>query len=145
MALSLSVGSAVAGQFDGVTLKVGTFGGSWKDRLCSVFCPKFEAEGGKVEWVTGNPRILLSKMVAARGQEPPMDVIEVVDSTSQETLKAGFIQKYDPKNVPNTRNLNSNMYNEYMVANWVTEEGSSSISRSSRSSASRGRRAGKTC
>ena len=81
MVLALSAGSAVAGQFDGVTLRIGTFGGSWKDRLCSVFCPKFEAEGGKVEWVAGNPRILLSKMVAARGQEPPVDVIEVVDST----------------------------------------------------------------
>ena len=123
MVLALSAGSAVAGQFDGVTLRIGTFGGSWKDRLCSVFCPKFEAEGGKVEWVAGNPRILFSKMVAARGQEPPVDVIEIVDSTYQETLKAGFIQKYDPKNVPNTKNLGSSMYNEYIVANWVTEEG----------------------
>ena len=40
--LALGANSAVgAGKFEGVTLKVGTFGGSWKDRLCSVFCPKF--------------------------------------------------------------------------------------------------------
>ena len=68
--LAVSVGSAsAAGKFEGVTVTIGTFGGSWKDRLCSVFCPKFEAEGGKVEWVSGNPRSLLQKLVAARGQE----------------------------------------------------------------------------
>ena len=67
--LTLGASSAsAAGKFDGVTLTIGTFGGSWKDRLCSVFCPKFEAEGGKVEWVSGNPKILFSKLVAARGQ-----------------------------------------------------------------------------
>ena len=122
--LALGAGSApAAGKFEGVTLTVGTFGGSWKDRLCSVFCPKFEAEGGKVEWVSGNPRVLLSKLVAARGQDAPFDVVEIVDSTWPETLKAGFVQKYDPANIPNTKGLNSNMYDEYKVANWITEEG----------------------
>lgn len=121
--LALGANSAVgAGKFEGVTLKVGTFGGSWKDRLCSVFCPKFEAEGGKVEWVTGNPTILLSKMVAARGQEPPMDVIEIVDSTP-ETIKGGFVQSYDPANVPNLKNLDPAFYDDLKVANWITEEG----------------------
>ena len=121
--LALGAGSATAaGKFEGVTLTVGTFGGSWKDRLCSVFCPKFEAEGGKVEWVLGNPKLLLSKMVAARGQEPPMDVIEIVDTTPG-TMQGGFVQKYDPANVPNVKNLSPAFYNEYRVANWITEEG----------------------
>lgn len=121
--LALGAGSAsAAGKFDGVTLTIGTFGGSWKDRLCSVFCPKFEAEGGKVEWVSGNPRILLSKMVAARGQEPPMDVIEIVESTP-ETVKGGFVQKYDPANVPNIKHLGASYYDDFKVANWITEEG----------------------
>ncbi|MCE2482227.1 MAG: ABC transporter permease subunit, partial [Alphaproteobacteria bacterium] len=58
---SFAVGAS-AQMFDGVTLTVGTFGGSWKDRICGYICPKFEAEGGKIEFVTGNPRILLSRV-----------------------------------------------------------------------------------
>ncbi len=106
----------------GVTVTIGTFGGSWKDRLCSVFCPKFEAEGGKVELVSGNPRALLQKLVVARGQDAPFDVVEMVDSTP-ETLKGGFVEKYDPANILNLSNLSKNFYNEYKVANWITEEG----------------------
>ena len=121
LALGASSASA-AGKFDGVTLTIGTFGGSWKDRLCSVFCPKFEAEGGKVEWVSGNPKILFSKLVAARGQDAPFDVVEIVDSTWPDMLKAGFVQKFNPANVPNTKDLGPGMYDEYKVANWITEE-----------------------
>ena len=121
--LALSAGSAsAAGKFDGMTLTIGTFGGSWKGRLCNVFCPKFEAEGGKVEWVSGNPRLLLSKLIAARGQDAPFDVVEIVDSTWPDMLKAGFVQKFNPANVPNTKDLGPGMYDEYKVANWITEE-----------------------
>jgi putative spermidine/putrescine transport system substrate-binding protein len=121
--LGVSAGTATAGKFDGVTLVVGTFGGSWKDRICEYICPKFEAEGGKIEFVSGNPRSLLSKMVAARGQDAPMDVIETVDSTWPETLKAEFVQKYDPANIPNLKNLDKTSYDAYKVGNWITEEG----------------------
>ena len=122
--LTLGASSAsAAGKFDGVTLTIGTFGGSWKDRLCSVFCPKFEAEGGKVEWVSGNPKILFSKLVAARGQDAPFDVVEITDASWPDTLKGGFVQKFNPANVPNTKDLGPGMYDEYKVANWITEEG----------------------
>ncbi len=117
-------GGANAGRFDGVTLTVGTFGGSWKDRICEHICPKIEAEGGKLEFVTGNPRILLSKLVAARGQaEPPFDVVEIVDSTWPDTLAGGFVEKMDMANLPNVASLDANMYDEYKAANWMTEEG----------------------
>ena len=119
-----AAGAAAAGKFEGQTLTVGTFGGSWKDRICGYICPKIEAEGGKVEFVTGNPRNLLSKLVAARGQdEPPIDVVEITDSTWPETLAAGFVEKMDPANVPNLADLDANMYDEYKAANWITQEG----------------------
>ena len=119
-----AAGAAAAGNFEGQTLTVGTFGGSWKDRICGYICPKIEAEGGKVEFVTGNPRNLLSKLVAARGQdEPPLDVVEITDSTWPETLAAGFVEKMDPANVPNLADLDANMYDEYKAANWITQEG----------------------
>ena len=116
--------AAAAGKFEGQTLTVGTFGGSWKDRICEYICPKIEAEGGKVEFVTGNPRNLLSKLVAARGQdEQPMDVVEITDSTWPDTLRAEFVEKMDPANVPNLADLDPNMYDEYKAANWITKEG----------------------
>ena len=80
-ALVVAAPVAAEGRFEGVTLTVGTFGGSWKDRLEEYMTPKFEAEGGKIEFITGNPRNLLSKLIAARGQDAPMDVIEIVEST----------------------------------------------------------------
>ena len=119
-----AAGSAAAGKFDGQTLTVGTYGGSWKDRICEYICPKIEAEGGKVEFVTGNPRNLLSKLVAARGQdEPPMDVVEITDATWPVVLAADFVETMDPANVPNVADLDPNMYDEYKAANWMTQEG----------------------
>lgn len=116
--------AAAAGKrFDGVTLTVGTFGGSWKDRINGYIGAEFEALGGKIEYVSGNPRILLSKLVAARGQDAPFDVVEIVDSTWPDTLKAGFVQKLNLDNIPNIKDLDPSMYDEYKVANWITEEG----------------------
>ena len=119
-----AAGAAAAGKFEGQTLTVGTYGGSWKDRICEYICPKIEAEGGKVEFVTGNPRNLLSKLVAARGQdEPPFDVVEITDATWPVVLAADFVEKMDAANVPNVADLDPNMYDEYKAANWMTQEG----------------------
>ena len=119
-----AAGAAAAGMFEGQTLTVGTYGGSWKDRICEYICPKIEAEGGKVEFVTGNPRNLLSKLVAARGQdEPPFDVVEITDATWPVVLAADFVEMMDPANVPNVADLDPNMYDEYKAANWMTQEG----------------------
>ena len=119
-----AAGATAAGMFEGQTLTVGTFGGSWKDRICGYICPKIEAEGGKVEFVTGNPRNLLSKLVAARGQdEPPFDVVEITDATWPVVLAADFVQKMDPANVPNVADLDAKLYDEYKAANWMTQEG----------------------
>ena len=119
-----AAGAGAAGMFEGQTLTVGTYGGSWKDRLCEYICPKIEAEGGKVEFVTGNPRNLLSKLVAARGQDDqPFDVVEITDATWPVVLAADFVVKLDPANVPNVADLDPNLYDEYKAANWMTQEG----------------------
>ena len=117
-------GASAAGRFEGQTLTVGTFGGSWRDRVCEVICPKIEAEGGRVEFVTGNPRNLLARLVAARGQdEPPFDVVEISDATLPLVLAAGFVEKMDLANVPNVADLDASLYDEYTVANYMTQEG----------------------
>jgi len=62
--------------FEGVTLRVATFGGPWRDDLAKNLSPKIEALGGKVEFVIGSPQDNLAKLIAARGREAPFDVIE---------------------------------------------------------------------
>src|ERR1043165_1383625 len=60
MALVLGLSSAGAqGQakpFDGVPLRVATFGGPWRDDLAKNLAPKIEALGGKVEFIIGSPQ-----------------------------------------------------------------------------------------
>jgi hypothetical protein len=53
--------------FEGVTLRVATFGGPWRDDLAKNLSPKIEAMGGKVEFVIGSPQDNLAKLIAARG------------------------------------------------------------------------------
>ena len=119
-----AAGASAAGRFDGQTLTVGTFGGSWRDRVCEYICPKIEAEGGQVEFVTGNPRNLLARLVAARGQdEPPFDVVEISDATLPLFLAAGFLERMDLANVPNVADLDAGLYDEYKVVNFLTQEG----------------------
>ncbi len=115
--------AAAEGRFEGVTLTVGTFGGSWKDRIEEHIAPKFAAEGGKLEFITGNPRNLLSKLIAARGQDAPMDVVEIAESTWPDLKEGDFVTAYDAANIPNLAQLDPAMYDEYRVGNWLTEVG----------------------
>ena len=110
-------------RFEGVTLVVGTFGGSWKDRINEYIGREFTALGGTLSFVEGNPRDLLAKLVAARGQAAPMDVVEVVDTTWPLIDKAGFAATLNLDNIPNVKHLDESMYDDGKVANWITEEG----------------------
>ena len=122
-ALVVAAPVAAEGRFEGVTLTVGTFGGSWKDRLEEYMTPKFEAEGGKIEFITGNPRNLLSKLIAARGQDAPMDVIEIVESTMADLREGEFLVPYNKDNIPNLANLDPSRYNDLQVGRGLTEFG----------------------
>ena len=98
---ALSLGSVSAEQrFDGVTLRVGTWGGSWKETMVNVIVPQFEALGGKIEFVTGSPQANLAKLIAGRGRAP-FDVMETLDAQEKDffTTKE-FIQKINVSESP---------------------------------------------
>ena len=80
-----------AGEFDGVTLKVATWGGSWKANMEKVIVPKFEALGGKIEFVTGSPASSFAKLVAGRGRAP-FDVMEVLDAQVGDFAQVDYLQ-----------------------------------------------------
>ena len=123
LGLSSSNATAQEKRFDGVTLTVGTFGGVWRDMLQEMIGTKLEARGVKMQWVLGNPRDLLSRLVAARGQVIPFDVVEIHDTTFNDVRAGDFIQKLNHDLIPNLANMDPVMYDDYKVANWIVEEG----------------------
>ena len=98
--------------FAGVTLTIGTFGGAWKDLLHRNIGAELEKQGAKVQWVLGNPRDILAKLVAARGGTPPIDVIEIDDSTWKDLQARGFVQKLDHSKMPNLADVDPSNYDD---------------------------------
>lgn len=113
--------SAFAGKFDGVTLLVGTWGGLWKENQVENIVSKFEAEGGKVEFVTGSPAANFAKIVAARG-EAPFDVVEILAAQVKDYHELDILHPLDLQMIPNTEFLAENRYNDLLVGSWETQE-----------------------
>ena len=125
MALGLFTAAppANAGMFDGVTLTVATFGGSWRDRIKLIVGKAFEAEGGKIEFIVGGATQNLPSMIAARGQKAPFDVMEVTDDLWGSFVEGDFVQKLDLSKVPNTADIDPNLFDDFKVGNWIVLEG----------------------
>ncbi|MDB2324602.1 extracellular solute-binding protein [Alphaproteobacteria bacterium] len=118
---SALAGNATAGEFDGVTLKVATWGGSWKANIEKIIVPKFEALGGKIEFVTGSPAANFAKLVAGRGRAP-FDVMEILDAQVGDFAQVDYLQSIDLDLIPNKSNLQPFQYNETYVGSWNTQE-----------------------
>jgi putative spermidine/putrescine transport system substrate-binding protein len=108
-------------RFDGVTLRVATFGGLWKKFFEDRIVPKFEKLGGKIEFVTGSPQANLAKLIAARGKAP-FDVFEILDAQEGDVLGSEFLQKWNLDKVPNKKFLEGFQYSDHFVATWTTQE-----------------------
>src|SRR5262245_7002890 len=121
--IAASAGSASAGQFDGVTVRIGTFGGKWRDIVESYVSKAFEQEGGKIEYVLGQPANNMAKLIAARGQEPPFDILETMDNFLPQLGAGNFTEKLDLTQLPNLSELDKSMYDSGKVRIWITEEG----------------------
>ena len=124
LAFGLALGvsfSATAGEFDGVTLKVATWGGSWKANMEKIIVPKFEALGGKIEFVTGSPAANFAKLVAGRGRAP-FDVMDVLDAQVGDFAQVDYLQPINLDLIPNKVNLQPFQYNTTYVGSWNTQE-----------------------
>lgn len=121
-----STASALAQEkrFEGVTLRVATYGGPWKDGLEALLAPEMEKLGAKVEFTTGPPSAHLAKLIAARGKAPPFDLMEVDEPSAPQFLRAGVLQKYDAALLPNASGLVSGIAKDgYLVPDWVFQDG----------------------
>lgn len=127
--LAVTIGTTVtlepvhAGQFDGITVRVATFGGRWRDVVAANVGKAFEKEGGKIEYVIGQPANNMAKLIAARGQEPPFDILETMDNLLPQLAAGKFIEPLDLQRIPNTAQLDKSMFDSDKVMIWITQEG----------------------
>lgn len=108
-------------RFDGVTLRIATFGGPWRDIMDKVLSPRFAALGGKLEFVTGSPQANFAKLVAGHGRAP-FDVVELIDAQVPDYQQGKYLATLDLSKIPNKQYLDSYQYNDKMVASWETQE-----------------------
>jgi len=116
--------TAPAKGFEGVTLRVATYGGPWKDGMLAMLGAEMEKLGGRIEFLTGPPSAHLAKLIVARGKQPPFDLCEVDEPSAPQFIKAGVLQKFDATQLPNAADLISPIDdNGYLVPDWVFEDG----------------------
>jgi len=116
--------AAAQQRFDGVTLRVATYGGPWKDGMQSLIGTEMKQLGGQIEFITGPPNAHLAKLIVARGKEPPFDLCEVDEPATPQFIKADVLQQYDASKLSNVADLISPIsQNGHLVPDWVFEDG----------------------
>jgi putative spermidine/putrescine transport system substrate-binding protein len=108
-----------ATEFNGVTLRVATWGGATRDGLRDYVASELEKRGAKVEFVIGSPQDNFAKLVAARGQVP-FDVVEFLGTMRPEIEGRRLLAKLDLASIPNAKGLPG--LTDHMVPTWITEE-----------------------
>jgi putative spermidine/putrescine transport system substrate-binding protein len=82
------------------------WGGGWNRGLHEfVGKPFMEQTGAKVEYVIGNPREHMAKLIATRGQEPPFDVVQTDDSVKEQLIRLNLVEPVDLKRIPNSKHV----------------------------------------
>ena len=114
-------GPAAAGMFDGVEVRVASFGGKWRNLIESTVGEAFAAEGGKMVYVAGSPSPNFGKLVASRGAEPPFDLMETTDDFLPPLLAKGWLDEIDYGRVPNASALAERDRSKHWVKTWTTQ------------------------
>jgi putative spermidine/putrescine transport system substrate-binding protein len=106
-----------------VTLRVATFPGTWTEAIRKEIGAALTKAGITLEFVGGNSSEFLAKLVTARGRSVPFDVIEIGDDTYPDFRSGDFLEKIDHSKIPNLSKVDSSLYDEYIVSNWLSEPG----------------------
>jgi putative spermidine/putrescine transport system substrate-binding protein len=108
---------------EGTTLRIATWGGSWRDTMHSLMGARLEAMGAKVEYVLANPSENFAKLVAARGREVPFDVMEATPEILSTMMREGFVQKIDAGKIASARGLPAFAVNDSWLMTTIAEDG----------------------
>jgi putative spermidine/putrescine transport system substrate-binding protein len=116
--------AAQARRFDGVTLRVATYGGPWKDALQELIGADMEKLGAKIEWDTGAPNQHLAKLIIARDKAVPFDVTEIDDPTLPQYVDAGVLEPFNLDRIANVAGLIDKPSTRFnVVPIWSFQEG----------------------
>lgn len=125
-AIGLSAASrfSFAAELSGTTLRIATWGGSWRDSINKNVVSDLISSGVNVEYVLGNPEDNLAKLIAASRQgQVPFDAMEGFPHITNPMAKAGLIEKLNYDNLPNTKAAPKWARSEYEVVSVFTEDG----------------------
>lgn len=114
---------AQANRFDGVTLRVGTYGGAWRDAVHANVGAKLEALGAKVEYVVGNPAENFAKVVAARGRAAPIDVMEIGPAERLPMTRNNFLEDLPQAAVPNLAKVSVAVKDKKAISHQLVQNG----------------------
>ena len=96
-------------QFKDQILKVASFGGGTGKIFHQAGTPAFENRtGARVEWSEGAPPDFLAQLAAAKGGDPPYDVVYFDDIEEPPAAALGVIYKLNLDNIPNAALLDAN-------------------------------------
>jgi putative spermidine/putrescine transport system substrate-binding protein len=110
--------------FAGVTLRVGTWGGSWREARHDLIGQKLEQMGAKIEYVIGTPRDNFAKLLTARRQgDSPIDVMEISPELTLTLEKQNFLEALNYQALPNAANLDQVYRTPSAVATQVIQIG----------------------
>jgi putative spermidine/putrescine transport system substrate-binding protein len=107
---------------EGHDIRVGILGATWTDRLSKAVKPELDANHIAAEYLAGGAVEWLPRLLAARGQVPPVDVVEVDDQTTPDLRSADLLVKLDPAKIPNLKELDPSLHDDYRVAYWVADQ-----------------------
>jgi putative spermidine/putrescine transport system substrate-binding protein len=89
-----------------VTLRIGNYGGVFTAAQKKYAGDLFTARTGvKIEYIDANPPDHLAKLIASKGREAPYDVVYLDDIIQEQAIRAGVLERIDPKIVTNLKDI----------------------------------------
>jgi putative spermidine/putrescine transport system substrate-binding protein len=123
-ALAAGPFGARAQQKGAQSLRVATYGGSWRDAIDQNISAPLKARGVSVEYTLGNPDDNLAKLVAAmRQSQVPFDTIEGSALFYEEAVRSGLYEKIDYAALSNAAGMPSWAREEHQITPVWSPEG----------------------
>ncbi len=119
--LMMAVGSVASAEprFDGVTLRVATYGGNWRAIMERALGQRFAALGGRLEIVAGSPPANFAKLLASRGR-PPFDIMDIADNQVPAFQDSDYLATLDPARLPALAQLRPGSFTGKLVSAWTS-------------------------
>jgi putative spermidine/putrescine transport system substrate-binding protein len=124
LALAGAWGRGARAQSAPTTIRVATWGGSWRDSLDKNLAPRLAAKGIKLEYVLGNPDGNIAKLIAARRQgQVPFDVMDFTPAQKTLLIHGGIFEKIDYDKIPNAKTIPGWAREEQLISVQYTGDG----------------------